>query len=316
MNYDERYNAKIKVYPDGNFKATYCNKCIFPAPKIEDEDFEIKPLKRYKSKVGVYQDWDISFTNWCIYPHGLKKDTSENDDKSKREVSVPKEKSAINIERAMKRAKERIFDLAYINDFKYFVTITFDIQKVNSSNAKEVISKLRVWLSNQKQRFNMEYILVPEYHKVGDRIHCHLLITEYPMSLLKHAQKHGKGGKLKYNKDGSPVLMYTSKGQPIYNMLSWQYGYSTCIPIYKAVNESNIKLAHYITKYMTKDVHKIFGKFFWSSKGLKRVVDTEVFNTDYYSLELKEYEIPNTNIRLKYDSQFEYIIGGKSKNDG
>ena len=162
----------------------------------------------------------------------------------------------------------------------------------------------------------MEYILVPEYHKVGDRIHCHLLITEYPMSLLKHAQKHGKGGKLKYNKDGSPVLMYTSKGQPIYNMLSWQYGYSTCIPIYKAVNESNIKLAHYITKYMTKDVHKIFGKFFWSSKGLKRVVDTEVFNTDYYSLELKEYEIPNTNIRLKYDSQFEYIIGGKSKNDG
>lgn len=344
MNYEGRYNTKIKIYPDKCFKATYCNKCIFSNENIQVShqcnNIEIGNLENEDN--GIYQDWEFSLKDWCIYPYGwdtalsletekeefeqLENITAEElismgiytfeDFLKRNQNNNKKEKksknSAINLERSLKRAKERIFDMAYINEFKYFVTVTFDTQKVDSSNAKDVMKKLRVWLMHQKQRYNMEYILVPEYHKKGG-IHCHLLITDYPTRLLEHAQRHTKGGELAYNKDGSPCLMYTNKGQPIYNMLGWKYGFSTCIPIYKAVNESNIKLAHYITKYMTKDVHKIFGKFYWSSKGLKREVDVQLFNSDYDKLPLKEYEIPNTNIRLKYDSQFDYVIGGKTK---
>ena len=65
--------------------------------------------------------------------------------------------------------------------------------------------------------------------------------------------------------------------------------------------------------FWAPELHKIFGKFYWSSKGLKREVDVQLFNSDYDKLPLKEYEIPNTNIRLKYDSQFDYVIGGKTK---
>lgn len=324
MNYDNRFNTKIKVYPDGNFKATYCNKCIFANPQ-DDKKIDNSTSSQNSKPV---EDWEISLRTLENDNMDLKSITAKeleirgittfqeflNMNKPKKKSS---DNSAINLERSLKRAKERIFDIAYINDFKYFVTVNFNPDLVNSRNAKDVIKKMRVWLSNQKQRYGMEYILVPEYHpdsydKVKDRIHCHLLITDYPDSLLVHAPAHKKGGGLIYNKDGSVKRLYSSQGQKIYNMLGWKYGFSTCIPVYKAVNDSNVKLAHYITKYMTKDVHKIFGKFYWSSKGLKRDVDVELFNSDYDSLPLKEYEIPNTNIRLKYDSQFNYTIGENS----
>lgn len=316
MNYNDRYNTKIKIYPDKNFKATYCNKCIFANLQYNKKIDNSTSSQNSKP----VEDWEISLRTLENDNRDLKSITAKeleikgittfqeflNMNKHKKKSL---DNSSINLERSLKRAKERIFDMAYINDFKFFVTVTFDTKIVDSSNIKDVIKKLRSWLCNQKQRYGMEYILVPEYHKKGG-IHCHLLITDYPIELLQHAKKHKKGGEIVYNKDGTPKLMYTSKGQPIYNMLGWKYGFSTCIPIYKAVNDSNVKLAHYITKYMTKDVHKIFGKFYWSSKGLKRDVDVELFNSDYDSLPLKEYEIPNVNIRLKYDSQFNYTIGG------
>ncbi len=320
MKYDNRFNTKIKIYPDKCFKATYCNKCIFSNQEL----INMRSSNKIKT-FEVAEDWEKDLRNIEKANEKLKSITVEEleekgihtfeeflafNNKSKKKKN--KNSTGDNLERSLKRAKEKIFDMAYINDFKYFVTVTFDTQKVDSSNAVEVMKKLRVWLMHQKQRYGMEYILVPEYHKKNNAIHCHLLITEYPLNLLEHAKKHLKGGEIAYNLDGTPQLMYTSKGQPIYNMRSWKYGFSTCIPVYKAVNQSNIKLAHYITKYMTKDVHKIFGKFYWSSKGLKRDVDTEYFMSDYDSLPLKEYEIPNTDIRLKYDSQFNYTIGGEN----
>lgn len=315
-DYENRFNTKVKVYPDGNFKAIYCNKCIFSKDINKRLGNSIKDSKKSDST----KDWEDDLREiekdnqlYSVSVEELEENGVTNFQEfiaytSNKSTKVRKSKG-INLERSLKRAKEIIFDMTYINDFKYFVTVTFDTNLVDSTNVSNVMAKLRSWLCNNKNRFNMEYILVPEYHKNGG-IHCHLLITDYPKHLLKHAEKHRKGGAIVYNKDGTPQLMYTSKGQPIYNMIGWKYGFSTCIPIYKAVNESNIKLAYYITKYMTKDVHKIFGKFYWSSKGLKRDVDTQYFISDYNSLPLKEYEIPNTDIKLKYDSQFDYVIKG------
>lgn len=325
---ENKFNSKVKIYPDGNFKATYCNMSIFSnqhkkveIPKTEPmQDWEkilrnIEGQHRFKSISAKELEAHgvTNFNEFIEYTSNKEKwdkKRKRNQEKNNKKIDIH------NIERSLKRAKDKIFDIAYINNFKYFVTFTFDTKLVDSKNAKEVMKKLRVWLSNQKQRFGMEYILVPEYHEKGEGgIHCHLLISDYPMNLLEHAPMHKKGGEVVHNKDGSVRLMYTSKGKPIYNMLGWKYGFSTCIPIYKEVNHSNIKLAHYITKYITKGVYKIFGKFYWSSKGLDREVNTQFFNSDYFTLPLKEYKVPNTHICLKYESQFEYVIGGNS-NDG
>lgn len=303
MDYENRFNTKFKVYPDGNFKATYCNKCIFPNPEIEDK----KLIKKEASTVETLEDWEVSLRKIEKSNEPLKsisaKELEDNNitnfqelleyTSNKNRKKKNKNSTGHNLERSLKRAKERIFDIAYINDFKYFFTLTLNKEKINRYDVKGFMKKLRSWLNNKKQKYYFDYILVPEYHKDG-AIHVHGLLTDTNMPMIDSGKR-------------------TSKGQVIYNCPDWKYGFTTFIPVYKAVNDSNIKLAHYITKYMTKDVHKIFGKFYWSSKGLKREVDVQLFNSDYDKLPLKEYEIPNTNIRLKYDSQFDYVIGGKTK---
>lgn len=52
---------------------------------------------------------------------------------------------------------------------------------------------------------------------------------------------------------------------------------------------------------------KIFGKYYWSSHGLLRDVPTFYVNTDYNSLNLQEYSIPDVrSIRLKYENHLHY----------
>jgi hypothetical protein len=304
LDYTNRYNAKIKIYPDGNFKATYCNKAIFKQSTPRKSCKNDMPNFNYNSDTEEFELEEPVKSTTALEPTEDKKSAEAN--------------KLINIERSISRAKSKLFDIIYVNDFKYFVTINFDTKKVNSRNAKEVMAKLIVWLNHQQQRKGMEYILVPEYHNksydgVTDRIHCHMLITDYPQHLLVHAVAHTEGGGIKRNKNGSPKLLYNNMGQPVYNMLGWQYGFSTCIPVYRT-GSSNLKLAHYVTKYVTKDIHQIFGKYYWSSKGLKREVDTSYFDCDYASLPLKEYEVPKTSIKLKYDSQFDFVMGAGNNN--
>lgn len=238
-----RYNSKIKIYPDGNYSITYCNKHLFSAEK--------------KSK-----------------KNSSKRTSSSG-------LHTKKSNSCINIARSVRRAKDRIFDIIYLNHFDYFVTLTFNPDVVNSYNVIDVMAKFRSWLNNQKQRYDMSYILVPEYHKSG-RIHAHVLISGGSLQL---SFSHNK----------------TKIGQPIYNVDNWNYGFSTAIPIY---NDSSVRIANYVSKYLTKSTKKIFGKYYWSSRYLKRDVPTDYFNTDFFSVELKEYSIPKTGTLLKYDSHF------------
>lgn len=45
--------------------------------------------------------------------------------------------------------------------------------------------------------------------------------------------------------------------RPVYNMLDWKYGFSTCVPL----DENYERTANYIVKYITKsDSGKIFGE--------------------------------------------------------
>lgn len=298
LNYKKHYNTKIKIYPDGNYKLTCCNQSIFTETIVVDDvpgfDFSI--------------DSDSENLENLEFENQSAVDTVEID------TSKPKLKNkCINYERSVTRARGKIFDIIYLNSFKYFVTITFNPKQVDSTNVNIVMRKLVVWLNHQQQRLGMEYILVPEYHVhstdgVTDRIHCHMLISDYPQRLLTHAVVHTGGGSIVYNNDGSPKLLYNDNGQPVYNMLGWRYGFSTCIPVYGCTH-SNLRLAHYVSKYVTKDVHQIFGKYYWSSHGLKRDVDTYYFDSDYYSLPFHEYQIPNTKIFLKYDSYFDFSAG-------
>lgn len=186
-----------------------------------------------------------------------------------------KEKKSYNTENtrsdSIRRAKSAVFDIAKMNKFKYFVTLTLDAKKIDRYEIAPIKKKLLKWLNNMEQRHDLHYLLLPEHHKDG-AIHMHMLCS------------------------GNLRLIETDKkdevGRTIYNVDNWKLGFSTAI----IMDGDNENVSKYVTKYITKESHKIFGKFYYSGgKNLVRDVPTTYFNSSYTKLvdefNVNEYEV-------------------------
>ena len=57
-----------------------------------------------------------------------------------------------------------------------------------------------------------------------------------------------------------------SKGQEVYNLRSWSFGFSTAIKVYGDRGQ----LSNYITKYITKENEKNYGALLLAFKGLEK----------------------------------------------
>lgn len=247
-----KYNVKCKVYPDGSTNTIYCNQRIF-----NDTPTERKP------------------------------NTDDKSDKKSLPIRkiVTVGKSGVNCEvrsDSLKRAKDKIQDICMCNDFDYFVTLTFNPQKVDSFNVEEVKKAIKSWLNKGVERRNFKYVAIPEYHKSG-RIHMHALMS----------------GDLKLADSG-----HRHNGKIIYNITDWQekFGFCTAIPIDGNIN----KLGYYITKYITKGNDKIFGRFYWSSKNLNREPEIFYGMTDFGDVNQYEYKVEGTTRKFKYEADFKF----------
>ncbi len=177
---------------------------------------------------------------------------------------------------SIKRAKETVFDIAQLNNFDYFVTWTLDKEKINRYDPKDVSKRLRKFLNNMQNRNELKYLIIPEYHKDG-AIHMHGLISGN-IKLIDSSKK-------------------TKDGKTIYNMPQWKYGFSTAIEL-TGCKEA---VSRYITKYISKDFKKIFGSFYYAGgTGLNRHPPIKLYDTDYFSVNEKEYSIPVVNLGFKY----------------
>lgn len=162
---------------------------------------------------------------------------------------------------AFKRSKNMIYKLACNNKpWDYFVTFTFNSDKVDRYNFSEVSKKLSKWIDNIKQKYgckDMGYIIVPEKHKDG-AWHFH--------GLFKNCDN------LNFIDSG----IKDKQGRTIYNISNYKFGFTT------ATKLSDIdKAVSYILKYISKD---LFGdslkgkKRYWRSKNLEMpIVSTAIF---------------------------------------
>lgn len=162
---------------------------------------------------------------------------------------------------AFKRSKNMIYKLACNNKpWDYFVTFTFNSDKVDRYNFSEVSKKLSKWIDNIKQKYgckDMGYIIVPEKHKDG-AWHFH--------GLFKNCDN------LNFIDSG----IKDNQGRTIYNISNYKFGFTT------ATKLSDIdKAVSYILKYISKD---LFGdnlkgkKRYWRSKNLEMpAVETAIF---------------------------------------
>lgn len=179
-----------------------------------------------------------------------------------RGYSVSAKGKAKNPERAQIESKRRavtaVRDIALNNFFTHMFTLTLDPKLIDRYDTILIRQKLRAFLSNMSQRYDFAYIIVPEYHTAADEggrraVHFHGLCILGNMEIDRALSPKGK-----------PLT--DQAGRPVYNMSSWKWGFSTCVEL----DEHYEKAVSYILKYILKDDEKILGKWYLSSRSLKK----------------------------------------------
>lgn len=213
---------------------------------------------------------------------------------------VPKPKNMNNTSRddSVRRAKDKVHDIVRMNGFTLFATLTFDGEKVDRANKEEIQKKVKNFFDNLVRRYDVKYVLVPEYHKKNNAIHFHVFMSGNV--------KLEDSGTVKAKGFDKPIKIETAKKkgipleecQTVYNLPQWKIGFSTAI----ISDGNNSATAKYITKYITKDAQKIFGKFYFAGgKDLVREVPYDLTNTDYATFQAdKEVYCYATDTYFKY----------------
>ena len=181
----------------------------------------------------------------------------------KRPYDVPPKGQAKDPEHSLAvsraRARSAVRDIALCNSFGFFFTWTLDPSKIDRYDADAVGKAVQNFLKNASYRKAFSYLCVPELHKDG-AIHIHGLCNLGNVRIAQAVNPY----------TGSPLT--TERGQPIYNMMDWSLGHSTCIPI----DGNYERTCNYLVKYFTKDSNKIFGKWYFSSRNLVKRPPTSI----------------------------------------
>lgn len=135
---------------------------------------------------------------------------------------------------SMRRTKQAIYEYARSNIWEWFVTYTFNPQKIDSSNYDTVYSSIAAHMKYIRKKYcsDMKYIIVPELHADGSKFHFHALMSNIDGLSMSDSGKR--------NKD-----------KIIYNISNYKLGYTTAIRI--GEGESG-RTANYVSKYITKSL--------------------------------------------------------------
>lgn len=152
--------------------------------------------------------------------------------------------------------RRRIKGYALMNDFKWFVTLTFNLDKINSFDFTLVKKELLKWCRRMRDRYGkFDYLLIPELHKSG-AVHFHGLLGNVPADFMEALNPKTRKTVMRHDRQ-------------VYNLIDWEYGFSDCEMI-----ESPEKAASYITKYVTTalltDKKMYQQKRYYNSQGLKK----------------------------------------------
>lgn len=187
------------------------------------------------------------------------------------------------------RTINRLYYLARSNYWDWFVTLTFNPEKVARYNFDSCVKKLSKWLNNCKLKCpDMCYLVVPELHLDG-AWHFHGLF---------------------YNCDDLGFIdsgKFDKKGNRIYNIGLYKFGWTTATRVTDLE-----KVSKYICKYVTKEMcsHSKGRKRYWASRNLCEAEVEEFIVTKSERQELLE-ELADSMTYIKrvdcFDSHVDYI---------
>lgn len=239
----------------------------------------------YTVKFKYYRDEKISY----YFDKPIQSDFILSAELIKKRVETRKNNSQTlseNKERSVGRARVQIYDMAIMNNWDWFVTLTLNPAKVNSFDYSETSKYVSQWLKNiKKENPNMKYLLVPELHESG-RYHFHALMSSLNPQIFVLSGK----------KD--------NKQRDIYNLGKYNLGWSTATKI-----GSNERAVKYLTKYITKDTLQVSKnkKKYWCSKNLTLPQVDKLDLTKEQQNQIIEYEKEkSTSAKVLYIENGQY----------
>lgn len=238
------YNVKVFKYPAGWQVRVYSTVVGFH--ERPDKFFlncsEPPSYPLWDDTLGEYVYERVSGETW-FNPFTLKEEKvpmefDEDDVKRKKLRSISS---------SMNRTVNAVYKISRANVWDWFVTLTFDPDKVDSFDYQASVSKLKNWIDRMRRDCSdMGYVIVPEKH-VSGRYHFHGLFRDC---------------------DGLGFVDSGHKGKDkeiIYNVGEYKLGWSTATMI-----KDQSRVVKYIAKYINKDLCSVaFGKRrYWCSRNL------------------------------------------------
>ncbi|MBR6620513.1 MAG: hypothetical protein IKK85_09230 [Clostridia bacterium] len=270
------YNARTRYYLNEKLEKIWLDTLICDKPIFNANSAELysKPTAKavYRSGHMVGNTFVREFNDWEI--------AAEKEKQQRRERGSTEE----NKERAARRAKAKVFELGICNpDMLVFATLTVAPETGIRTDYKALVKKLKDWLGNRVQRNGLKYIIVPEFHKNG-AIHFHglfndrLQLIDSGTVLCPNYSKPIKKATAKKNN------IPTEQQQTVYNIADYKLGFTTAMISTDRINGSQAAAAGYVTKYITKDMDKVGGRYYLSGGDLQRPICV------YYNAEMYEAE--------------------------
>lgn len=204
------------------------------------------------------------------------------------------EERELSIKQSIDRTRSLVFGLCDANSFEWFITLTFDPNKIDRTNPEIVVKAYQQWIKKLARICpTLRYVTVPELHedKSGQEekcIHFHILmggISPKQLQLVNSGKvccswatfnngytranksvsldhfNQTKDQHLLHLPDGTTCLPKSTDGMPLYNVESFVYGLTTAS---KIVDKN--KTSSYVMTYVQKGFESMASLF-----GFKRV---------------------------------------------
>lgn len=206
-----------------------------------------------------------------------------------------------NVLRAVRRAKAKMRDYCYSTEFKWFVTLTLDPEKINRYDVPVIVRKMSQWCSDQVKRRGLTYVLVPELHEDG-AVHFHGFFNDV-LEVVDSGTIIPVRGKrpIKPRSEAHREKLLRDGGHIVYNLPRWKLGFTTAIALYGDYR----KAVGYVLKYVGKELsadgtpRKIGGRWYYSG-GKLRLPDVS-YTDDYAGVVAHEgdayvFEVPQAGL--------------------